>query len=140
MLRFPRGQTTADLVLGQPNFNVNGRPQTGPNDTALNKMFTPTLARVNPRTGELFVVDEYPGGFPARILVFEPRFANGMAAARRDLSASGVVKETTPTAIALRIARDWSSRSCPRGLEAVYAEALRNQMWVCERNTINVAR
>ena len=85
VLRFPRGQTTADLVLGQPNFNVNGRPQTGPNDTALNKMFTPTLARVNPRTGELFVVDEYPGGFPARILVFEPRFATAWRL-RRDLS------------------------------------------------------
>lgn len=82
VFRFPRGQTTADLVLGQPNFTVNGRPQTGPNDTALNKMFTPTLARVNPRTGELFVVDEYPGGFPARILVFEPRFTNGMSASR----------------------------------------------------------
>jgi sugar lactone lactonase YvrE len=82
VLRFPRGQTTADLVLGQPRFTVNGRPQTGPTDTPLNKMFTPTLARVNPRTGELYVVDEYPGGFPARILVFEPSFTNGMAASR----------------------------------------------------------
>jgi DNA-binding beta-propeller fold protein YncE len=83
VLRFPKGATGADLVLGQPNFKVSEPTNESPPETArTDRMCTPTLARVNPDTGELYVVDEYPGGFPARILVFEPPFSNGMDAAR----------------------------------------------------------
>ena len=35
-----------------------------------------------PTRGELYVVDEHPGGFPGRILVFKPPFTNGMKADR----------------------------------------------------------
>jgi hypothetical protein len=81
VLRFPRGKTTADLVLGQPNF-TESRPVNEIDKAPMDRACTPTLARVNPETGELYVVDEYPGGFPARILVFTPPFKNGMAADR----------------------------------------------------------
>jgi hypothetical protein len=81
VLRFPRGQAVADLVLGQAGFSSNG-PARNINDAPLRKMCTPTLARINPATGELYVVDEYGGGFPSRILVFPPPFTSGMAASR----------------------------------------------------------
>ncbi|MCX6873417.1 MAG: choice-of-anchor D domain-containing protein [Verrucomicrobia bacterium] len=85
VLRFSPGSQQADLVLGAPNFtlsdpaaewagNIPGAP--------LDRVCTPTLARVNPDTGELYVLDEFPGGFGARILVFTPPFSNGMAATR----------------------------------------------------------
>lgn len=47
-------------------------------------MCTPTLARVHPTTGELYVLDEFQRPFFARFLVFSPPFTNGMAA-RREL-------------------------------------------------------
>lgn len=81
VLRFPRSKTTADLVLGQPSF-TESEPIPDIKRARLDRTCTPTLARVNPDTGELYVVDEYPGGFPARILVFKPPFKKGMAAAR----------------------------------------------------------
>lgn len=81
VLRFPRGKATADLVLGQPDFETS-EPVTDIQKAPLNRTCTPTLARVHPRTGELYVVDEYPRGFPARILVFKPPFHSGMAADR----------------------------------------------------------
>lgn len=83
VLRFPRGRTTADLVLGQPNFEDSiPNEHFAPEDAPLDRMCTPTLARMHPDTGELYVIDEYPGGFRARILVFTPPFKAGMAAAR----------------------------------------------------------
>jgi len=85
VLRFPKGSANADLVLGAPDFE-NSQPIPGYNkkipDAPLDRMCTPTLARVNPETGELYVVDEFPGAFPARILVFKPPFSNGMSASR----------------------------------------------------------
>jgi len=85
VLRFPKGSATADLVLGAPDFETS-RPVPDYNqkipEAPLDRMCTPTLARVNPETGELYVVDEFPRAFPARILVFKPPFTNGMAAAR----------------------------------------------------------
>jgi hypothetical protein len=87
VLRFPRGATIADLVLGQPNFTVSEPvPEAGwPSSTnaPLNRTCTPTLAKVDASSGELYVVDEYPGGFRARILVFRPPFTNGMAASKQ---------------------------------------------------------
>jgi hypothetical protein len=83
VLRFPKGARKADLVLGQPNFtDSDPTNEYAPENAPTNRMCTPTLARVNPDTGELYVIDEYPGGFRARILVFEPPFTNGMRAAR----------------------------------------------------------
>ena len=85
VLRFPKGSSTADLVLGQPNFTESEPACQFPGDLEakpLNRMCTPTSARVSPETGEIYVVDEYPGGFPARILIFTPPFHNGMAATR----------------------------------------------------------
>ena len=81
VLRFPPGETTADLVLGQPDFTTC---DAGPDLARATRvqMCTPTIARRHPETSELYVVDEHPGGFPARILVFAPPFRNGMPASR----------------------------------------------------------
>ncbi len=76
VLRFPAGSPNADLVLGQPSFAASGCVANGP----LNRMCTPTLAKVHPTTGDLYVLDEYPAPFMARILVFRPPFTNGMTA------------------------------------------------------------
>lgn len=81
VLRFPKGKTTADLVIGQPGF-TESKPVPDIGKAPLDRTCTPTLARVRPDTGELYVVDEYPGGFPARVLVFKPPFKDGMAADR----------------------------------------------------------
>jgi hypothetical protein len=81
VLRFPKGKTTADLVLGQPDFmTANAEPDL--NKANAQTMCTPTIARVDPETGELYVVDEYPGGFPGRVLVFKPPFRSGHPAYR----------------------------------------------------------
>jgi DNA-binding beta-propeller fold protein YncE len=81
VLCFPEGKTTADLVLGQKDFTSTSADPDMKKAT-LGTLCTPTIARVEPDTGELYVVDEYPGGFPARILVFKPPFRNGMDADR----------------------------------------------------------
>lgn len=88
VLRFPKKtdgtiDKTADLVLGQNNFTLveteqcSGDPQSSP----LNRMCAPTLAKIRPDTGELYVLEEYPD-FLGRILVFKAPFINGMAASR----------------------------------------------------------
>src|SRR5215216_238279 len=76
VLRFPPNSKNADLVLGQSNFTDSGCVANG----ALNRMCTPTLARLHPTTGELYVLDEYPQPFLTRFLVFKPPFTNGMTA------------------------------------------------------------
>ena len=78
ILRFGPNATDADLVLGQVDFTSSGCDTSG----ALDKMCTPTLARVHPTTGDLYVLDEYPAPFLARLLVFSPPFTNGMAATK----------------------------------------------------------
>jgi hypothetical protein len=86
VLRFGIAETNAQLVLGQSDFSSRvGACQfsSNPTNAPLNRMCTPVLARINPENGELYVIDEFPGGFPARILVFTPPFTNGMAAARQ---------------------------------------------------------
>jgi hypothetical protein len=88
VLRFPPGQSEADLVLGQPDFSSNVVTHeivAMGIDAPFNRMVAPTIARVDPDSGELYVIDEYPGGFPARLLVFTPPFSDGMAASRRIL-------------------------------------------------------
>jgi hypothetical protein len=76
VLRFPPNSKNANLVLGQSNFINSGCVENGP----LNRMCTPTLARIHPMTGELYVLDEYPAPFLTRLLVFQPPFTNGMTA------------------------------------------------------------
>jgi hypothetical protein len=76
VLRFPPNSTNADLVLGQSSFTNSGCVPNG----ALNRMCTPTLARIHPTTGDLYVLDEYPAPFLTRLLVFKPPFTNGMTA------------------------------------------------------------
>ncbi len=79
VLRYKKGSKRADLVIGQDNFETRdnscqfGDPRTAPTD----KLCSPTLARINPETGELYVLDEHPGGFKARILIYKPPFSNG---------------------------------------------------------------
>src|SRR3989344_4740902 len=90
VLRFPKDSQTADLVLGQDNFsnrykgncylNVGASTQQLPNNLPRNRFCSPTLAKVDPDTGDLYVIDEYPQAFRARILVFRPNFTNGMQA------------------------------------------------------------
>jgi len=79
VLRFTQSSKTANLVLGQVDFSSAsnaGCIDNGP----LDKICTPTLAKVNPATGDLYVLDEHPQGFKARILVFRQPFTNGMSA------------------------------------------------------------
>jgi hypothetical protein len=78
VLRFPPNSSQADLVLGQPDFTSSGCVPEGP----LDRMCTPTLARVHPTTGEIYVLDEFPAPFFARMMVFTPPFTNGMVASR----------------------------------------------------------
>lgn len=81
ILRFPANSKIADLVIGQANFNSYGCSFGG---TSLNKLCHPTLARINPDSGELYVLDEFPdssnGAFNTRILVLKPPFSNGISA------------------------------------------------------------
>ena len=85
VLRFPPDSQTANLVLGQGDGGFTASEggfcwTEGP----LDRMCMPTLARVHPETGDLYVVDEnnVPSWFGVRILVFEPPFVSGQAANR----------------------------------------------------------
>ena len=73
VLRFPkRGENiskTADLVLGQPNFNSRRH------GSALNQLYTPTAVQVDDQ-GNVYVSDTDN----KRILVYRPPLSNGMAA------------------------------------------------------------
>jgi len=81
ILRFPPNSKTANLVLGQENFtSKNHECFVEPDFRSLDRLCTPTFAKIDPETGKLYVIDESPGGFKARILVFSPPFSNGMRA------------------------------------------------------------
>jgi len=87
VLRFPPGQKAANLVLGQSDFtafNEEGCSPPQPPAFALDRLCHPLLAKVNPQTGALYVLDETgtEGAFSARLLLFQPPFFNGMAASR----------------------------------------------------------
>ena len=94
VLRFAQGSKTASLVIGQSGFTsksfnycsgFNAPPYVAPyNNTwddsiTKSKFCKPTLARVHPTTGELYVLDEHYPAFKARIVVFKPTFTNGKA-------------------------------------------------------------
>lgn len=89
VLRFPHNPatgapgSTADLVLGQPNFNsaVPG--------TALNQMEFPASVRVD-ASQVVYVADRALGaGNAGRVLVFQPPFSNGMSASAALTSGMG---------------------------------------------------
>lgn len=85
VLRFPKGLNTADLVIGQANFTSSERFCTIDDSSNLHRLCAPSLAKINPDTGELFVLDELDlpqKPFAARILVFTPPFTNGMSASK----------------------------------------------------------
>ncbi len=75
-LRFPPGSKTADLVLGQSDFNSRSR------GTNLNQMSDPCCVRVNSQ-GWVYVVEHKNG----RVLRFKPPFTNGMVG---EIFASGL--------------------------------------------------
>ena len=69
VLRFAPGSKMADLVLGQPDFETS-IPGYG-----LNQFFDPSVVRVSPATGWVYVAESTNN----RVLVFKPPFLNGMA-------------------------------------------------------------
>lgn len=86
VLRVPvwKGQTSADLVLGQPDPNhqysdrcYNVTPSTQP----LSVLCMPIMARINEATGDLWVMDGGGGTFNTRFLIFHPPFTQNMSAA-----------------------------------------------------------
>lgn len=75
VLRFPKDVTgkidkTADLVLGQPNFNTGSEKPTG---SELNQMDSPQSLSLD-NNGNLYVADTNN----KRILIFKPPFSSGM--------------------------------------------------------------
>ncbi len=82
VLRFPQGQpgqpsTHANLAIGQADLQSSGCDDSG---TSLSRLCQPIVARVNPDTGDLYVLDNYPSPFKARILAFHAPFTTGMSA------------------------------------------------------------
>ncbi len=82
ILRFGEDSKEADIVIGQNNFDTKENVCHLDVDNQIkNKFCHPSLAKVDPSTGKLYINDEY-GGFQSRILVFNPNpsFSNGMEA------------------------------------------------------------
>ncbi len=82
VLRFPVdpntgiAKTTADLVLGQPDFTSWTK------GSGLNQMWAPQSVRVD-NAGKVYVADSQPGGgsdLGGRILIFNPPLTSGMYA------------------------------------------------------------
>ena len=83
VLKFSSGSKVSDLVLGQDDFTSKNNAQCNQDYYTSNKYFCrPTLAKINPNTGQLYVIDEFKDPFIARILVFNPPFTNGMSASK----------------------------------------------------------
>ena len=91
VLRFAPGSKNANLVLGKNNFtdNVEKICEIPIKDAPLDQMCLPTLAKIDPDTGKLWVIDEITGDFRARLLVFSPPFYNGMSADKYILPKQG---------------------------------------------------
>lgn len=80
ILRFPSGNKNANLVIGQADFTQN---ISCGDATSLNTLCGTMQARVNPATGDLWVLDRFDRGtvgFSSRFLVFHAPFSNGMSA------------------------------------------------------------
>jgi len=81
VLRFKPNSKVADLVIGQTNL-FSSRNSNCFNENALDALCTPTLAKINPENGKLYIIDERSPTFKARILEYNPPFYNGMNASR----------------------------------------------------------
>ena len=80
VLRFPPNGQTADVVLGQADFNVSP-PVCDPSNPAV--LCSPVVAKVNPDTGEVYVFDEHLWDRTiTHLAVFSPPFSSGMSASR----------------------------------------------------------
>lgn len=80
VLRFPPNSNQANLVLGQLNFTTSQKKRCDYN-FLLDTFCYPSLAKVDPQTGKLYVLDN-TDGFETKLLVFNPPFTNGMSAAK----------------------------------------------------------
>jgi hypothetical protein len=78
VLRFPRGATTADLVLGQPNFTDAEAAAPDVRKAEPHRMRAPSSVRVD-ATGAVYVIDEHEGFF-GRLMIFRGPLRNGMPA------------------------------------------------------------
>ncbi|MBX7213591.1 MAG: hypothetical protein K1X39_06190 [Thermoflexales bacterium] len=78
VLRFPRGSTTADLVLGQPDFTTCDVAAEHAQQAAPDRMRAPSSVQVD-ADGTVYVLDEH-NGFFGRLLVFKGPLRNGMPA------------------------------------------------------------
>jgi len=79
VLRFSDSSKEANLVIGQADFTTSGCPNPVPTGVPLNKLCRPIEAKVNPATGDLYVLDTYDT-FLSRILIFKAPFTSGMTA------------------------------------------------------------
>jgi len=79
VLRYPKGSKTADLVLGQDDFE---HKEASPLfNKPLNRMRYPSSIKIDPDTGDVYVLEgRCPGD--CRILIFEPPFTNGASAVK----------------------------------------------------------
>lgn len=80
VLRFPTNGDTADLVLGQNDFTSNySTACVGDGQTPLTKyLCRPKSVRINPTTGQLFVLDWPVPDTVVRVLIYNAPFTNGM--------------------------------------------------------------
>lgn len=93
LLRFPANGAMADLVIGRGSASFTSKGLEACVDNApLDRLCSPTFAWVHPVSGELYVIDEHPYGFKARILIFKPPFSSGMAA-----DPTRVIRPTDPS-------------------------------------------
>ena len=98
VLRFPPNSKTANLVIGQSNFTSKGGNNCNSSaDAPLNNFCTPTLAKIHPTTGELYVLDEYRPGVSSRIMIFKPLLVDGAYVFTNGMSADRVISPTDPT-------------------------------------------
>lgn len=79
ILRFPPASKNANLVIGQTDFISNTEDCTG---ASMNKFCGTMQARINPSTGELYIMDRFNVTVPfrSRILVYRTPFTNGESA------------------------------------------------------------
>ena len=115
------GPLTAALEIGQSDFDSVQAGVNSSNRTALNLFAIPAGIAIDPASGRLFVSDadtstfnsttEFSPNQVARVLVFQPPFSNGMAAAR----ALGVVPQSSD-----QITLDFYSKSSFSDPEGIF--------------------
>ena len=92
VLRFSQGSKTANLVLGQSTFSENTGYSQSYFDKTLTMMWKPLAVKINPVSGEVFVLEgEWPR--QARVLVFTPPLTNGKAASKQIMTLAEFYKK-----------------------------------------------